>query len=174
MSRQEPTDLEQARWRQFGAWLRDLRQGRTQTDVGAEAKLGIQALASLERGGFRRYDDGPWLVPNPKDETLIRLARALGVDPEEMFKRVGRYDERPQTTGSRRRQDRRAARIDELEGRNAELEERIKALEEQGERWRRANAELEERQRRTEALLREHGIDAEPPQTKPRRRRAPG
>jgi len=138
MSRQEPTDVEQARWRQFGAWLRDLRQGRTQTDVGAEAKLGIQALASLERGGFRRYDDGPWLLPNPKDETLIRLARALGVDPEEMFKRVGRYDDRPQTTGSRRRQDRKADRITELEAKNAELEAKNAELE------RRLNA-LEER-----------------------------
>src|SRR6266545_6508375 len=103
---------------------------RTQTDIAAEAKLSIQALASLERGGFRRYDDGPWLVPNPKDETLIRLARALGVDPEEMFKRVGRYDDRPQTTGSRRRQDRKADRITELEAKNAELERRLNALEE--------------------------------------------
>ncbi len=159
MSKQEPTDLEQARWKQFGGWLRDLREGRTQTDVAAAAKLGIQALASLERGGFRRYDDGPWLVPNPKDETLIRLARALGVDPEEMFKRVGRYDDRPQTTGSRRRQDRRGSRIDEMGDRIRQLEARV-------EEMKRTNEETME-------LLRKAGIGVEQSGSA-RRRKAPG
>jgi transcriptional regulator with XRE-family HTH domain len=162
MSRQEPTDLEQARWKQFGAWLRDLREGRTQTDVAAEAKLGIQALASLERGGFRRYDDGPWLLPNPKDETLIRLARALGVVSEEMFKRVGRYDDRPQTTGSRRRQDRKADRITELEARNAELEERDRQRE-------RELAEVRDRLKALEARFPKRGAAEAPPRSRSRR-----
>jgi transcriptional regulator with XRE-family HTH domain len=132
-----------------------------------EGSLGIQALASLERGGFRRYDDGPWLLPNPKDETLIRLARALGVDPEEMFKPVGRYDDRPQTTGSRRRYDRRGARIDELGDRIIELEGRLEEMH-------RRNAELEERQEQIEKRLREAGIAADQPERSRRRRGAPG
>jgi transcriptional regulator with XRE-family HTH domain len=140
-------ELERQRWKQFGAWLRRLRadKGYSQTGIAAEAHVGLQTLVSLERGGYRRNDDGPWLVPNPKDETLIRLARALGMDPEEIFGRVGRYEDRPQTKGSRRREDRRSSRLEELEAQNAELMERVRALE--------------ARQQRTEALLREDGIE---------------
>jgi transcriptional regulator with XRE-family HTH domain len=133
MSDQEqPGDLERARWKQFGTWLRELRlaKGVRQIDIAAAAKVGIQSLTALERGGFRRYDDGPWLVPNPKDETLIALARALGVEVEEMYRRVGRYEDRPATKGSRRRTDRSSSRLATLERQNAELERRLRVLEE--------------------------------------------
>ena len=161
-SQEQLDDLERQRWKQFGTWLRELRvdQARTQTNVAAAAGMGIQSLASLERGGFRRNDDGPWLVPNPKDETLILLARALGVDPEELFGRVGRYEDRPATKGSRRRQDRRGDRL-------AELEERIQTLEAEVERMRERNAETERR-------LREAGISIPGESGRPRRRRVPG
>jgi transcriptional regulator with XRE-family HTH domain len=161
-SQEQRDDLERQRWKQFGTWLRDLRvdQARTQTNVAAAAGMGIQSLASLERGGFRRNDDGPWLVPNPKDETLISLARALSVDPEEMFRRVDRYEDRPATKGSRRRQDRRGDRL-------AEMEERIRALEAELERMRERNAETERR-------LREAGISIPVEPGRPRRRRVPG
>ena len=161
-SQEQLDDLERQRWKQFGTWLRDLRvdQARTQTNVAAAAGMGIQSLASLERGGFRRNDDGPWLVPNPKDETLISLARALGVDPEEIFRRVGRYEDRPATKGSRRRLDRRGDRL-------AELEERIQTLEAEVERMRERNAETEQR-------LREAGISIPGEPGRPRRRRVPG
>jgi transcriptional regulator with XRE-family HTH domain len=126
-------ELERQRWKQFGAWLRDLRlaqDGRSRVSVAGEAKLGLQALSSLENGGFRRNDGGPWLVPNPKDETLIRLASALGADSEEMFRRVGRYEDRPTTKGSRAREDRRGSRTDKLEAEVAALKERVARLEE--------------------------------------------
>jgi len=99
-------------------------------------------------------------VPNPKDETLISLARALGVDPEELFRRVGRYEDRPQTRGSRRRQDRRGDRL-------AELEERLQVLEAELERMRERNAETERR-------LRDAGISIPGETERPRRRRVPG
>jgi transcriptional regulator with XRE-family HTH domain len=161
-SQEQRDDLERQRWRQFGTWLRDLRvdQARTQTNVAEAARMGIQSLASLERGGFRRNDDGPWLVPNPKDETLISLARALGVDPEELFGRAGRYEDRPATKGSRRRLDRRGDRL-------AELEERIQALEAELVRMRERNAE-------TERHLRDAGIQIPGETGRPRRRRVPG
>jgi transcriptional regulator with XRE-family HTH domain len=161
-SQAQRDDLERQRWRQFGAWLRELRvdQARTQTNVAAAAHMGIQSLASLERGGFRRNDDGPWLVPNPKDETLISLARALGVDPEELFRRVGRYEDRPATKGSRRRQDRRGDRL-------AEIEKRLQTLEAELVAMRERNAETERR-------LREAGITIPGEPGRPRRRRVPG
>jgi hypothetical protein len=99
-------------------------------------------------------------VPNPKDETLISLARALSVGAEELFRRVGRYQDRPQTKGSRRREDRGAGRLLELEG-------RIAALEAELERMRERNAETERR-------LREAGIDIPDQARRPRRRQAPG
>lgn len=157
-------ELELQRWKQFGEWIKGLRlaQGRTQTNVAAAGKMALQSLATLERGGGRRNDDGPWLAPNPKDETLIGLARALGVDPEELFRRVGRYEDRPATKGSRRREDRRGSRL-------AELEERLQALEAEVVRMRERNAETERR-------LREAGIPLpdEAPARPSRRRRAPG
>jgi transcriptional regulator with XRE-family HTH domain len=126
-------ELELQRWERFGAWLRELRGGRTRPEVAAASSVGLPTLAYLERGGFRRNADEPKQVPNPRDETLIRIAEALGVDPGEMFKRVGHYDDRPATTGSRRREDRREPRLAEMERRladlRAEMDERLAALE---------------------------------------------
>src|SRR6266700_3577198 len=83
-SQERATGEETARWHDFGAWL--------------------------EHGGFRRYADGPWILPNPRDDTLVSLARLYGVKAEEMFKHVGRYNDRPQTKTSLRRRGRASRR----------------------------------------------------------------
>jgi chromosome segregation ATPase len=79
-----------------------------------------------------------------------------------LFRRVGRYEDRPATKGSRRREDRRGSRL-------AELEERLQAVEAELERMRERNAETERR-------LRDAGIPLpdEAPARPSRRRRAPG
>jgi molecular chaperone GrpE (heat shock protein) len=77
-----------------------------------------------------------------------------------MFRRVGRYEDRPATQGSRRR-------LDRLCGRLAELKERLQALEAELERMRERNAETEQR-------LRDAGISIPGETKRPRRRRVPG
>jgi transcriptional regulator with XRE-family HTH domain len=131
-------DLEQSheellRWTDFGRWLEAARveRGYSQALVAGQAGVGVQTLVALEHGGYRRNVDGPWITPNPRDETLVSLARILGVDPEEMFQRVGRYDERPRTRASLRRASGKRAgreRIEDLERRVAELEEIARQL----------------------------------------------
>jgi transcriptional regulator with XRE-family HTH domain len=131
-------DLEQSheellRWTDFGRWLEAARveRGMTRTQLATAVHMSVQTLVALEHGGFRRTTDGPWITPNPKDETLVSLARALGVDAREMFERVGRYDERPRTRASLRRASGKLAgreRIEELERRVAELEEITRQL----------------------------------------------
>jgi transcriptional regulator with XRE-family HTH domain len=131
-------DLEQSheallRWTDFGRWLEAARveQGMTRTQLAAAVHMSVQTLVALEHGGFRRTTDGPWITPNPKDETLVSLARVLGVDPGEMFQRIGRYDDRRRTQESLRRASGKRAgreRIEELERRVAELEELTRQL----------------------------------------------
>jgi transcriptional regulator with XRE-family HTH domain len=81
--------------------------------------------------------------PTPKDETLISLARALGVDPKELFRRVGRYEDRPPRAAAGARTAAGTAW--------PSWEERIRALEER-------NEELRAQNERTVALLCEAGI----------------
>jgi transcriptional regulator with XRE-family HTH domain len=103
----------------------------TRTQLAGAASMGVQTLVALENGGYRRTTDGPWITPNPRDETLVSLARILGVDAREMFERVGRYDQRPRTRESLRRASGRQAgreRIEDLERRVAELEEMVREL----------------------------------------------
>jgi transcriptional regulator with XRE-family HTH domain len=126
-------DQEYSRWTQFGAWLEELRErrGLTRKAAAAQAGMAYQQLSILEHGGWRRYADSPWLLPNPKDKALRDLAAVLVVDAEEMFARVGRYEDRPQTKASGRRQANITARRDKI----AELEERVRALEERVEAY---------------------------------------
>jgi transcriptional regulator with XRE-family HTH domain len=147
MGEREQDQAEAARWEDFGKWLAQLRRdlGLTQQAVADRTSVSPQNLVSLEHGGYRRYADGPWILPNPRDDTLAALAGVYGVKIDEMFERVGRYNDRPQTRSSLRRVSRRRV---ERSDRLAEMEERIEALE---------------------RLVREYGLDA-----KPRRRRASG
>jgi DNA-binding XRE family transcriptional regulator len=111
-SQERATGEETARWHDFGAWLAQKRVdlGYTQAHVASQADISTQSLVSLEHGGFRRYADGPWILPNPRDDTLVSLARLYGVKAEEMFKHVGRYNDRPQTKTSLRRRGRASSR----------------------------------------------------------------
>jgi transcriptional regulator with XRE-family HTH domain len=136
---------ETARWRDFGVWLARTRVDLeyTQAYVANRAGISTQNLVSLEHGGFRRRAGGPWNLPNPADDTLKALARIYRVDAAEMFKRVGRYDDRPQTKSGLRhrgrassRQAERSSRLDELEERDRqrerehqEMKKRLEALE---------------------------------------------
>ncbi len=127
----EQSHEELLRWTDFGRWLEAARveRGMTRTRLAGEARIGVQTLVALENGGYRRTTDGPWITPNPRDETLVSLARILGVDAREMFERVGRYDQRPRTRESLRRASGRQAgreRIEDLERRVAELEEMVR------------------------------------------------
>jgi len=145
-------DLEQPHeellgWTDFGRWLAAARveRGYSQARAAKETGIGVQTLVTLENGGYRQTADGPWITPNPKDETLVSLARILGVNAQEMFRRVGRYDDRPRTQASLRRATGRQLgreRIEELERRVAELEETVRRLtddtQEQPARRRRA------------------------------------
>jgi len=139
MNDQEPaSDLERRRWEEFGAWLREVRvsdRGETRARIAELADMSLQTLAALEAGGFRRTGQGAWIIPNPKDETLDTLARALKVDPAEMFRRVGRYEDRPQTKRSLRRRNLRGVssqgeRLAALEQENAGLRAQQRSLEE--------------------------------------------
>src|SRR6266545_1645257 len=178
MSRQEQaTGEETARWHDFGAWLAQTRVdlGYTQAHVACQADISTQSLVSLEHGGFRRYADGPWILPNPRDDTLVSLVRLYGVKAEEMFKRVGRYADRPQTKTSLRRRGRASSRQPARGDRIAELETRF---EEDLRRTRERTQELEERQRLIEEALRKAGIPLDGASLavpeRSRRRRAPG
>src|SRR6266536_5512505 len=138
MSEQEQTPGEELlRWHNFGEWLtkRRLELGFTQVYVAGRAGISTQNLVSLEHGGFRRRTDGPWILTNPKDDTLRALARIYRVSPEEMFERVGRHGDRPQTKSAVRRRaaldrPKRSDRLAEVERQNAEQERRIRELEE--------------------------------------------
>jgi transcriptional regulator with XRE-family HTH domain len=131
-------DLEQShqelhRWADFGRWLEAarLKRGMTRTQLATEARMGVQTLVALEDGGYRRTTDGPWITPNPRDETLVSLARVLGLDAREMFAVVGHYKDRSRTRESLRRASGRQAgreRIEDLERRVAELEEMVRGL----------------------------------------------
>jgi transcriptional regulator with XRE-family HTH domain len=165
MGEQEQDRAEAARWTDFGQWLAQLRRDRglTQQAVARKTSVSVQNLVVLEHGGHRRYADGPWVLPNPRDDTLEALARMYEVDAGDMFQRVGRYDDRPQTRSSMRGVSRRRV---ERSDRLAELEARIEALE-------RRDDELVAQQQRAKVFLREHGIGQSPAVERSRRRRDP-
>jgi transcriptional regulator with XRE-family HTH domain len=162
MSEQEQTPAEETlRWHNFGEWLTQTRLelGYTQAYVAGRAGISVQNLVSLEHGGFRRRAGGPWILPNPQDDTIRALARIYRVSAEELFGRVGRYADRAQTkSGLRRRAD--SSRQADRSSRLAELEARL--------------GEAERRLAELEATLREAGIGQPASTERPRPRRAPG
>jgi transcriptional regulator with XRE-family HTH domain len=133
---------ENSRWIQFGAWVKSKRVKRgykTLRTLADETGISEQTLKVLEKGGWRRRAGDDWILPNPYDDTLEALAPRLGVPVEEMYERVGHYEDRPQTQRDLRRESGKALRGDrlvELEERDrvrerelAEVRERLKALE---------------------------------------------
>ncbi len=148
-----PQDQDQQdyqRWRQFGQTVERLRleRGYTATQLAKHAGVSFQSVVTIEQGGYRQREGGPWMLPNPQDRILAGLAGALGTSVEDWFQQVGRYDERPRTRRSLRRAGGKTAAADELD----ELRERVEAVE---------------------AQLRELAGQREEP-AKGRRRRAPG
>jgi transcriptional regulator with XRE-family HTH domain len=196
-SEQAPAD-EAALWREFGEWVAGLRKDRglTQMQVATRAGVSTQNIVTLEHGGFRRQKDARWELPNPKDDTLKALARIYRVTAEELFQRVGRFDDRPQTHRARRQRaaTRKASRGDRLAEIEARFTEQVAEVQRQAEEIKReyvdqvaeverlerevreANertAELQRELKRTTALLRRKGI-LPPGEDGPRRRRATG
>ncbi len=143
-------DQDHQRWRTFGQEVERLRleRGYTATQLAKHAGVSYQSVVTLEQGGFRQREGGPWMLPNPQDRILASIASTLGVNVEDWFGLVGRYDQRPRTRRSLRRASGKTAAADELD----ELRERVEAVE---------------------AQLRELAGQREEP-AKGRRRRAPG
>jgi transcriptional regulator with XRE-family HTH domain len=122
-------------WREFGQELERLRgeRGLSLRELERQAKVSYTQLYTLEQGGRNKGD--VWVTPNPRDEQLGRIARALGVSPERFYKQVGRYDDRPRTKAGRSGEGLRLAResrewgdevLEILRG----LDDRLKRLEE--------------------------------------------
>lgn len=85
--------MERDRWQEFGAWLREHREraGLSKRAAARLAEITDATWRSYEMGGREVY--GKWVAPGPRNEVLHRMARALAIDPSEMFKRAGRsYD----------------------------------------------------------------------------------
>ena len=82
--------MDEAAWRAFGEWVEELRvrSGLQVGEVAERAGVSRVWLQEIRKGG--RGVPGGWRLPNPKDEALVRLARALNVPPEEMLTRAGR------------------------------------------------------------------------------------
>jgi transcriptional regulator with XRE-family HTH domain len=131
--------VDKAEWQAFGQWVDGLRKraGLQVRELAERADVSAQWLQEVRHGGRAVY--GAWRLPNPKDEALARLARALDVPVEEMFARAARA---PVASGDRQDDGPsapdEAARIRELEQRVAqqqrELAELRQLLEQQAKR----------------------------------------
>jgi len=141
--------VDKAEWQVFGEWVESLRKrsGLQVKELAERAGVSAQWLQELRYGGRAIY--GEWRLPNPKDDALARLARALNVPVEEMFARAGR-DAAPgdaeADTGESAAADRGNARtlkrIRELETRITQYEKELSELRElvQGQQPKRAES----------------------------------
>jgi transcriptional regulator with XRE-family HTH domain len=131
--------MDQAEWQAFGEWIESLRKrsGLQVRELAEQAGVSAQWLQEIRHGGRAVY--GTWRLPNPKDEALARLARALNVPVEEVFARARR--ETPLRWGD---QEEHAASPDDA-ARLRELEERI---EQQARDLAELRRRLEEREER--------------------------
>jgi len=128
--------VDKAEWQEFGEWVESLRKrsGLQVRALAERAGVSAQWLQELRHGGRAIY--GTWRLPNPKDEALARLARALNVPVEEMFARAGRggvppgADETDASGGTAPSDDaeRATARLRELEERVARHEQELAKL----------------------------------------------
>lgn len=80
--------MDEAEAREFGRWLRAVRGARSRQRIVDLAGLSISTVQNYEDGG-RRYK-GQWVIAQPDDRTLAKLARALDVTVEEIFERAGK------------------------------------------------------------------------------------
>ncbi len=121
--------MDRAEWEAFGEWVESLRKraGLRVRDLAERAGVSAQWLQEIRHGGRAVY--GAWRLPNPKDEALARLAKALDIPVEEMFARAGRKpsaSEDEERQGSPAASD--AARIQELEQRVAQQQRELAEL----------------------------------------------
>lgn len=81
--------MDQAAWKDFGEWIEQLRvrSGLTVGELAERADVSRVWLQVLRKGG--RRIEGKWRPPNPKNDALARVARALDVSVEAMLARVG-------------------------------------------------------------------------------------
>ena len=110
--------MDKAEWEAFGEWVETLRKraGLQVRELAERANVSAQWLQEIRHGGRAVY--GEWRLPNPKDEALARLARALDAPVEEMFARAGRAPaEHDDDQGEDAATSDAAARIRELEER---------------------------------------------------------
>jgi transcriptional regulator with XRE-family HTH domain len=82
--------MDQTEWQAFGEWIESLRKrsGLQVRELAEQTGVSAQWLQEIRHGGRAVY--GTWRLPNPKDEALARLARALNVPVEEVFARARR------------------------------------------------------------------------------------
>jgi transcriptional regulator with XRE-family HTH domain len=120
--------LDEAGWKAFGEWVEDLRV-RAGLQVGEAARqAGVSRVWLQEiRNGGRGTNEG-WRLPNPKNEALVRLARALNVSPETMLARAGRGGAPSTEAGAEGEDASSAERIRELEERVAQQERELAEL----------------------------------------------
>src|SRR5687768_11045000 len=77
-------------WTEFGALVarRRVEVGLTKAALARRSGVSLSTVRTLETGGtFRGHE---WVAPAPKDRTLIRLAAALHLSPDDVFQRLGR------------------------------------------------------------------------------------
>jgi transcriptional regulator with XRE-family HTH domain len=122
-------ELDEAAWKAFGEWVEDLRvrSGLQVGEVANRAGVSRVWLQEIRNGG--RGVPGGWRLPNPKNESLVRLAHTLNVSPEDMLARAGRGTS-PGIAGAETRADDASAaeRIRELEERVAQQERELAEL----------------------------------------------
>ena len=127
-----------AQWRRAGELLEHYRllAGMSKREAADRAGVSESAWRMYEGGG--RLERGQWVTPRPQDETLYRVAYAVGMSPRELFAVV----ERDLPPEPRRRGDEAGAlelvgRVRQrlVEGREAvdELERELLAAERPGE-----------------------------------------
>ena len=129
--------MDEATWKAFGEWVEQLRvrSGLQVGEVAERADVSRVWLQEIRNGG--RAGPGGWRLPNPKNEALVRLARALNISPEELLARAGRgagpgaaEAEARLASSSSRESASAAERIGELEQRVAQQERELAELRE--------------------------------------------
>jgi transcriptional regulator with XRE-family HTH domain len=135
------SEVDEAAWKAFGEWVEQLRvrSGLQVGEVAERAGVSRVWLQEIRNGG--RGGPGGWRLPNPKNEALVRLARALNVSPEELLARAGRG-----AGPGAAEAEGRLASSSGMEG--ATAAERIRELEERVAHQERELAELRELLRR--------------------------
>src|SRR4051812_25071406 len=92
-------------WKKFGRWLHAARiqrqrdTGLTRAELANVCGVHDNSWANWEHGG--RNMAGHWIVYRPKPENLHGIAKALDIDPAEVFRRAGVRMDDPETNDPR-------------------------------------------------------------------------